>query len=174
MAALRISFDDVEDLVQDTLLTMVTKPPADQLDKGLLVWSVGILRNKVGNYYRKCNRNKSIDILERGVEQPQQRPDLSPESTLSGAELWTIIREKIAEMPPSQRKVMEMLAAGLDSSEIAAELSPERYQNVINRLHRGRKKLAQELLRCGYGPNSLRKMMRAGTRIKRRMQKNAE
>jgi RNA polymerase sigma factor (sigma-70 family) len=162
-AVLRINLDDVEDLVQDTLLTMVAKPPADDLAKGLLVWSLGILRNKVGNYYRKCNRYQSLDRLGK-AEQPQQRPASSPESTLSDTELRTIIREKISEMPPGLRKVMEMLAAGLDSNEIVAELQPERYQNIINRLHRGRKKLAKELLRYGYGQGALTKMKRAGTR----------
>ncbi len=167
LAVIRINYDDVEDLVQDTLLTMVAKPPSCDLGKGLLVWSFGILRNKVGNYYRKSNRHTSLDRIESSAEQPtQQHPSSSPEAKLSNTELRTIIREKVAEMPPCQRKVMELLVAGLDSSEIVSQLHPEPYQNVINHLYRGRKKLAKELARYGYGPCSLTGMKRAkGRRI---------
>ena len=53
------------------------------------------------------------------------------------------------------------MIAGLNAREITEELHPVRYQNVINRLHRGRKKLAEALAKYGYGPeaaSSLRKM----------------
>jgi hypothetical protein len=49
---------------------------------------------------------------------------------------------------------MELLLAGLEPGEIVRHLHPERYQNVINRLHRGRKKLAKELAKYGYGPHA--------------------
>ena len=58
---------------------------------------------------------------------------------------------------------MELLIGGLNPGEIVNQLHPERYQNVINRLHRGRKKLAQELAKYGYGPEAktgFRKMKR--------------
>ena len=44
-----------------------------------------------------------------------------------------------------------MLIAGLTPGEIAVKMLPERYQTVINHLHRGRKKLARELIRHGFG-----------------------
>ena len=53
------------------------------------------------------------------------------------------------------------MIAGLNAKEITEELHPVRYQNVINRLHRGRKKLAEALAKYGYGPaaaSSLRQM----------------
>ena len=53
--------NDVEDLVQETLLTMISKHPGAELEKGPLVWSLGILRRKVGNYYRKSQRHAPLD-----------------------------------------------------------------------------------------------------------------
>ena len=57
LTALRVmNAEDAEDLVQDTFLTMAMKCPEIELEKGLLIWSMGILRKKVGNYYRKAQR----------------------------------------------------------------------------------------------------------------------
>jgi RNA polymerase sigma factor (sigma-70 family) len=164
LAVLRIfNADDVEDLVQDTLLTLVAKPPASELEKGLLVWSLGIMRNKVGNYYRKSNRYKSLDEFITGDMQWTHQSMFfpSPEANASDTELRAIVREKVAELPASQREVMELLISGLESGEIVSQLHPERYQNVINRLYRGRKKLAKELARYGYGPGPMTGMKRA-------------
>jgi len=145
--------DDVEDLVQETLLTIISKPPGSELQKGLLVWSLGILRNKVGNYYRKPNRHISLDNIEGSAPRwVQQSFRFSPEASASDKEFRAIVNEKVAEMPPSQREVMELLVSGLDAREIVSQMHPQRRQNVINRLHRGRKKLARELARYGYGP----------------------
>ena len=58
---------------------------------------------------------------------------------------------------------MPVLIAGFGIREIVERLHPARYQNVINRLHRGRKRLAKELAKYGYGPEAaagMRKLKR--------------
>jgi RNA polymerase sigma factor (sigma-70 family) len=147
---------DAEDLVQDTLLTMITRNPGNKLKKGLLVWCQGILRNKVGNYYRKTQRHSSLREQNPDIEQGNQASSIiaSPEITVSANELQSIIKEKVSEFPSSIRRVMELLVSGLEAGEIASQLSSESYQNVINRLYRGRKRLARELIKCGFSPNS--------------------
>jgi hypothetical protein len=45
---------------------------------------------------------------------------------------------------------MDLLLAGLETGEIARLLRPERYQTVVNRAHRGRRKLLKELAKYGY------------------------
>ena len=155
LTALRIlNSDDAEDLVQDTLLTLVEKSPGTELEKGLLVWSLGVLRRKVGNYYRKAQRYASLSELE-GTHRAdiQATESISPESRLIHEELQSIIAKALAQFSPSLRKAMELLLTGFDSGEIVKELYPERYQNVINRLYRGRKRLAKELAKYGYGPH---------------------
>jgi RNA polymerase sigma factor (sigma-70 family) len=144
--------NDAEDLVQETLLTVIRKNPGIHLEKGLLVWSMGILRRKVGNYYRKVQRytplNENQPLYPPGVQQSA----MSPEMKVSHKELQTIVETKLAQLPLLQRRAMELLIAGMDTREIVEQLHPERYQNVINRLYRGRKRLARELSKYGYGP----------------------
>jgi RNA polymerase sigma factor (sigma-70 family) len=151
--------NDVEDLVQETLLTMILKHPGAELEKGPLVWSMGILRRKVGNYYRKSRRHAPLD--EKTTPPRQWISTASPEGKLCHEELKAIVDEVLTQIPPFQRQALELMIAGLNAREITEELHPVRYQNVINRLHRGRKKLAEALAKYGYGPesaSSLRKM----------------
>jgi RNA polymerase sigma factor (sigma-70 family) len=160
---------DAEDLVQDTLLTMITKYPGCELEKGLLVWSMGILRKKVGNYYRKMQRFAPFSEYESCAQHPvrDSKTEDSPEARLSHQELQDLINGVLAQLPSTQRRPMELLIAGLDSGEIVRQLQPERYQNVINRIYRGRKKLAKELAKHGYGPGAkcgMRKLKRCSHR----------
>lgn len=151
--------NDVEDLVQETLLTMISRHPGAELQKGPLVWSMGILRRKLGNYYRKTQRYAPLSEYEASVRPPM--PVASPEIGLIHEELKATVDEVLSQIPPVQRQALELMMAGLNAREITEELYPVRYQNVINRIHRGRKKLAEALVRCGYGPGavqSLRKM----------------
>ena len=156
LTALRITnATDAEDLVQDTLLTLISKNPSNELQKGLLVWSMGILRNKVGNYYRRIRRGSRQRENEAYVQQSlrQSRLAVSPERRLVLEELHSIVERTLTQLPPPQRAAMELLLAGFDAGEIARKLHPERYQNVINHLFRGRRKIARELAKYGYGPN---------------------
>ncbi len=140
--------EDAEDLVQETLLTMIRKAPEIDIEKGMLIWAMGILRKKVGNYYRRAQRCSLLD--------PQIRHELgglrmqSPESSLHHAELQEVIDGVLDTFPPCERDPIDLYLAGRQTSEIVSLLHPERYQNVVNRLHRGRKKLARALARRGY------------------------
>jgi RNA polymerase sigma factor (sigma-70 family) len=162
-----LNSNDAEDLVQDTLLTMIAKYPGTELEKGPLIWSMGILRKKVGNYYRKSQRYASYCGQEIKPHQWIRRsmPANSPEVNVHREELQEIVDDTLAQLPSSQRQAMELLLAGFEAGEIVEQLFPERYQNVINRLYRGRKKLAQELAKYGYGPgmkSGMRKPKRCG------------
>jgi RNA polymerase sigma factor (sigma-70 family) len=147
---------DAEDLVQDTLLTMLTKYPGSEIEKGLLIWSMGILRKKVGNYYRKTQRFTCFSEQELRMQQsnPEFTAATSPEARFFHEELQRIINQTLAHLPTSQRQAIELLLSGLDSGEIVRHLQPERYQNVMNHIFRGRQKLAKELAKYGYGPNA--------------------
>jgi RNA polymerase sigma factor (sigma-70 family) len=143
---------DVEDLVQETLLTMVSKRPGAELAKGPLVWSMGILRRKLGNYYRKVQRYTPLHEHKAAIR--QLIPAASPERKVFHEELKAIVDAVLPEIPPFQRQALELMIAGLNAREITEELHPVRYQNVINRLYRGRKKLAEALARYGCGPDA--------------------
>ncbi len=164
-----LNSDDAEDLVQDTLLTMITKYPERGLEKGLLIWSMGILRKKVGNYYRKVQRYTQLGTQEIREGQPISQSTLisSPEGKVFHTELQELVDETLVQLPIMQRQAMELLIEGLGIREIVEQLHPERYQNVINRLHRGRQRMAKELAKYGYGPDAtsgIRKMKRCAAK----------
>jgi RNA polymerase sigma factor (sigma-70 family) len=157
LTALRIgNREDAEDLVQETLLTMVRKAQEIDPEKGMLIWAMGILRKKVGNYYRRAQRFTSLD--------PRVRHEVrcssivpSPESSLHHTELLTMIDGILMKLSPREREAIDLYLAGRQTSEIVSLLHPERYQNIVNRLHRGRKKLAKELARYGYASRASEK-----------------
>lgn len=152
-AARILNATDAEDIVQDTLLTLIRSCPGNKLEKGPLVWSMGVLRNKIGNYYRKgrCRAKYEAGEAELRKELPQIRSTVTPDRDLLNGELENVIRDTIENLPHAQKTAMELLIAGLSPGEIAERMLPERYQTVINHLHRGRKKIAAELTRRGLG-----------------------
>ncbi len=155
LTALRIqNAEDVEDLVQETMLTMAVKCPQGELRKGLLVWSMGILRRKIGNYYRRARRYTSLDEQDiSSVHRSEHAIQThSPEARIRYAELRLLVQKTLAGLTKHEQQAVSMLLAGMAPSRIAEQLHPERYQNVINRLYRGRRKLQRELLKYGYGP----------------------
>jgi RNA polymerase sigma factor (sigma-70 family) len=140
--------EDAEDLVQETLLTMVRKAPEIDIEKGMLIWAMGILRKKVGNYYRRAQR---LNLFDAEIKHAGCTPLVpSPESSLHHTELRAIIDDLLSKLSLPERMAIDLYLAGRQTSEIVTLLHPERYQNVVNRLHRGRKKLARELARHGY------------------------
>jgi RNA polymerase sigma factor (sigma-70 family) len=138
---------DAEDLVQETLLTMTQKCPENGPDKGLLIWSMGILRKKIGNYYRRPQRYVPMECAESSG---RARISMSPEMRFLHSELARVVRKTLRALPERERRAMELFLAGLQAHEIAASLHPERYQNVINHLFRGRRKIAAQLAALGY------------------------
>jgi RNA polymerase sigma factor (sigma-70 family) len=160
LTALRVdNAEDAEDLVQETFLTMVRKAPGIDLEKGLLIWAMGILRKKVGNYYRRPQRFTSLDDNRNAPRDAVRCSSAvpSPESNLHHAELCAMVDGILMKLSPREREAIDLYLAGKQTCEIVSLLHPERYQNVVNRLHRGRKKLARELVRCGYTPHASEK-----------------
>ena len=150
MTALRIrNAEDAEDLVQETLLTMAMKCPPGELRKGLLVWGIGILRRKIGNYYRKANR--LVSFRENASALKFLAPP-SPEARFLYTELSALVGQAVAGLPPKERSVMDLHVNGVPAAQISALFESESYQSILNRLHRGRSKVRRELSRYGYGP----------------------
>ncbi len=162
--------EDAEDLVQETFLTMTTRGVDLELEKGLLVWSLGILRNKVGNYYRKARRSAPLhDFAPHEGSASSLRAGLqTPEARLRHAELRALITGILGGLTCGEREAVQLLLAGMATGEIAARLYPVRYQNVVNRLHRGRKKVVEALAQFGYVPrNGGRRRPRVRVQLKK-------
>jgi RNA polymerase sigma factor (sigma-70 family) len=157
---------DAEDLVQETLLTMTRKLPGTELQKGLLVWASGILRRKIGNYYKMARKSSGMEaesIISRESGCCGSMTG-AQESKLHYKELRAIIESLLQSLPKQERQAIDLLLRGLRTQEIAAEMSPERYQSVANYLHRGRRKVKRALARYGYLPLKRPRMIKAGRR----------
>src|SRR5206468_4718039 len=90
--------EDAEDVVQETFVTMAEKFPCVRLQKGLLVWGMGILRRKVGNYYRRPNRTAGLDqeIVDASVLRlVQSQP--SPYSHVHRAARQSLVQSLVRE-----------------------------------------------------------------------------
>ncbi len=154
VAVLRVSIpEDAEDIVQETILTMILKCPQVDLEKGLLIWGMGILRKKIGNHYRRPIRTVPLDqtLGADGEFSACLNAGNSQEGGLHYSELCGIVDRVLDGFQPRERAALDLFLAGLPTHEIAGLLYPERYQTVVNWLHRGRKKLARELAKYGYG-----------------------
>lgn len=152
ITALRVcNPDDAEDLVQETLLTMTEKCPEVEIRKGLLIWGMGILRYKIGNYYGQVRRYEEAGGEVR-IRNCRSRADPSPtpEALLRYAELSRLIDAFLKTLSAGERNALVLFLRGYTTSEIVRALRPEHYQNVVNRLFRGRRKIARELERRGY------------------------
>jgi len=76
---------------------------------------------------------------------------MSPEGLAQYAELCFLIDTILARFQSTERQVLNLHLDGIPAGEIAAMIHFEKYQNVINKIYRGRHKLARELARYGYG-----------------------
>ena len=152
LTALRIDNpEDAEDLVQETLLTMTEKCPEIELEKGLLVWGMGILRKKVGNYYRREQRYSALrreflsDVM---LYLTRLRPRQNRPCTSGNCELWSTRFSKNFRL--TSEPLWNSWFPGSRSMRLRGHCIPERYQNIVNRVHRGRKRLHKELAKYGY------------------------
>jgi RNA polymerase sigma factor (sigma-70 family) len=150
--------EDAEDLVQETLLTLVRRGPK-MVEKGTMLWAMGILRRKVGNYYRRTQRFSVQDAQIRYLIRGRALAP-SPESCLHHAELMNVVAGVLVNLTPQERAPVDLYLAGRQTAEIVSMLRPERYQNIVNRLHRARKKLVVELTRHGYEKRRTRRRRR--------------
>ncbi|MFM2294939.1 MAG: hypothetical protein RLZZ350_1352 [Verrucomicrobiota bacterium] len=115
-----------EDLVQDTLLAAVRKPENFSGQSKPGTWLVGILRNKIMDYYRAAARKRE-DTLTALNAHAEHEPDgdwfnrhgtwetdpnagldildRDPRKLLENAEVMTAIRECMDKLPPSLRQL---------------------------------------------------------------------
>lgn len=143
-----------EDLVQDTLLTVLEHRSGWRGEASLATWAVGILKHKVADWHRKhhhattsldddsedaqcANRVRALcaqcDHLGRCIPGASE-----PERALERGELAVAIDHCVARLPPQSAEVFMLHEClGLETEEISARLSISR-DNCRTLLHRAR------------------------------------
>jgi RNA polymerase sigma-70 factor (ECF subfamily) len=132
-----------EDLVHDVFEAVVTGRAQFGGRSALRSWLVAILKHKVVDLVRQRTGLDSLDSdAEDGVAQLLECPQPRPDEVAEQRERLRLTLARIATLPPTLRRTLEMRALQDASSEdICRELQISE-QNLFVRLHRARKALA--------------------------------
>ena len=95
----RVQPDHVEDVVQDALRIVLGKYRERSRDCGLLVWSLTVLRNVIGNHYqsrkRELDRTTQVEDWQRIGD---STPGEDPSRVLDEAETAGLLERAVAEL----------------------------------------------------------------------------
>jgi len=160
-ALTRVRKEEVaEDLVQETLLVAVRTHEKFGGRSTERSWLVGILKNKICDYYRKLGRETNFTDLEFFGDEQSDRfdgenywihergpSDWKPEGeeAMKRAEFWQTIQGCLAKLPDRIATVFSMREIDdVPSKEICATLNISE-ANLWVMLHRARMALRQDL-----------------------------
>lgn len=121
VARRRLRGEDAQDVVQESMLIIVDRMDQRETPASLLGFAYGVLRNKIGNFYRKRNRHENVVMTMRRPPEDFCTID----ADLVGAELWRIVSEAIHELgkrSPLCREVLLGLAEGKSHADLCSEL----------------------------------------------------
>jgi RNA polymerase sigma factor (sigma-70 family) len=149
LAQQRLQIEDVEDVVQQTLSTFWEKRLSVHDSEHLLPFLLQILRNKLGDSYRRKKRQrKMLRAYKEHLNSTQNKIPKNPEHHLEEQELEEVLREAIAICAAENQlwgKVLQLLQQGLSRDEIRRELGNIPMATVYTRIHRARKRLMRIL-----------------------------
>ncbi len=146
-----------EDVVQETFLAALKARDRFCGHSAERTWLIGILKNKVGDYYRSLGRETSFTDLEfyakeeshdfvgegfsQGAWTRERRPadwPTLPSASLEAAEFWTAFRECLGRLPHNISRVFVMREVDeIESREICDQLKISD-SNLWVMLHRAR------------------------------------
>jgi RNA polymerase sigma-70 factor (ECF subfamily) len=137
---------EAEDVLQEVFMQIWNKAGAyDPLLGKPASWAVTLTRNKAIDRIRASQRRAKI--LEQATVEANLEPDDSPSANekLYGKENAERIRTIVAELPPEQRRAIELaFFSGLTQDEIAKNLQ-EPLGTIKARIRRGMLKLREKL-----------------------------
>ncbi len=130
---------DAEEVVQRTLQALIESSGRVRLETTPLQYAIGILRNKVRDYYRAL-RKPSMEELDENL-----RVSESPEDYVSMEELREAIRKSVANMSEECRRIFAHLYLGRTVSEIQEKLKAPSIDALKIRISRCRQELRKLL-----------------------------
>ncbi|MEZ5429383.1 MAG: sigma-70 family RNA polymerase sigma factor [Pyrinomonadaceae bacterium] len=152
-----------EDLVQETLLAALKKIHTFSGKSSLRTWLTSILKNKIGDYFRKLGREELFDCSDSANEEyfqpdgswkPQFVPSAwsqTPATTVENREFWEIINRGLAGL--SKKTALAFILhqiEGMPAEEICRTLSITR-SNLWVMLHRARLFMQNQLEHGFFG-----------------------
>lgn len=137
------SIELAEEITHDCFLSLIKKPSRfDGNRASLKTYLCAAARNQAVKHLRRSDNETNLDELSA---EPQTNESWNPLKQVIGAELSTVVRQAIAELPPLQREAVILFEyEELSLAEIAVVVSAD-VGTVKSRLHRAREKLRQRL-----------------------------
>lgn len=149
LAQKRLQSEEVEDIVQLTLSTLWEKRTLVRDPDHLMPFIFQILRNKLGDTYRRKKLKKEIHVSGPNVLNSLKNPATdNPELRLEEKELGRILRDAIdmcAAENGTWGKILSLLQQGLSREEIQKELGDIPIATVYTRIYRARQSLIKIL-----------------------------
>jgi RNA polymerase sigma-70 factor (ECF subfamily) len=136
--------EDAEDLTQETLGTILAKYRTEAPAERFLPWVFAILRNKIGNYWKRGRTARRI-LHDGDPERAWRTVGVSPEGEIRWRELRSALEEILPEASEPCRRVFQLLLQGADREEIRAAFGNEPMGTVDSRISRCRRWLLERL-----------------------------
>ncbi len=135
-----------EDLVHDVFEAVITGRAEFGGRAALRSWLVGILKHKIVDLVRQRSGHDSLDQGqgqdEDGLGWEFECPQPRPEAVAEQRQLLRLTLERIAHLPASLRRVVELrVLQDQDTAQVCQALAISE-QNLFVRLHRARRVLA--------------------------------
>ncbi|MDF0601570.1 sigma-70 family RNA polymerase sigma factor [Psychromarinibacter sp. C21-152] len=136
--ALTRRHEDVDDLVQDTLLKAIAKIDSYQPGTNLRAWLITIMRNTFRNDIARSKRSRTgeEDCVSTTLTTPATQ-----EWTVRGGEMM----QAVARLPLHYREMLITVVMLGESYESAAEIFGVRIGTVKSRVNRARAMVAEDL-----------------------------
>ena len=144
LAKLRIGEEDAHDVLQEALMVIDAHLGELESVEGLLAYGHQVLRNKIGNYYRKRDRRKP----HHGELDAAPEPSVTIDEELETADLKRLLAraiERLGETRPLCRTLLDGLCKGRSIRDLSEQVRLRRSQ-VDDRLFRCRRMLRRVLV----------------------------
>lgn len=137
---LRAAEDDIEDIVQETLIAVHERRATFDRERPFTPWLYAIARYKMVDQWRRNSRLRPLDVLEGEIA-----VDSGEDGALAAIDLEALL----ATLPPKQaRSIRDTKLHGLSVAE-AADAAGIGESDVKVSVHRGLKALAEHVRRLG-------------------------
>lgn len=142
IAKRRIQSADAEDIAHEACLTVLNKYRALAPDTEFEAWAYQVLRNKIGNYFRRNEVRQRLHS-NRAVSEA-----VTDETPTDSHVMMTLVRclRKLIEVNPRYARVLNLIQLGYSSEEICDRLGVTR-SNLYSIVSRARTVLSN----CVFG-----------------------
>ena len=139
----KLSAEEVEDLVQETFVRLLSHGPADLKSENTRYWLFRVARNLAIDRQRSgwstlLDSQTNFEILLSA----RPSPDFDPEKIYLHGEQWRVVQENLAKLTPRQRDAIHLRITGLSHKAIANQLKATT-TGVAELIRRGLKRLGE-------------------------------